>query len=495
MSYILALDQGTSSTRAFLVNEAGMLVSAARREIKQIFPRPGWVEHDPEEIWSAQLETAQQALQGVTITEVAAIGITNQRETVVLWDRVTGRPLYNAIVWQDRRTVDILERLRRADCEPLVREKTGLVLDPYFSAAKLQWLLDHVPGARARARAGELAAGTIDTWLVYRLTAGTQHVTDVTNASRTLLFNIHTRQWDPELLALFDIPATVLPTLCPSSAVVAETPATLFGKAIPIAGIAGDQQAALFGQLCQRPGMAKNTYGTGCFMLMHTGPQAIRSRHRLLTTVAWQLGTQPLEYALEGSVFVAGAAIQWLRDALGIVRSTAQVNELAASVPDAGDVYVVPAFVGLGAPYWDPRARGAIVGLTRGTTAAHLARATLESIAYQVAEVLQAMDADAHVPVSELRADGGAAASDLLLQFQADILGVPVQRPANVETTALGVAYLAGLAVGLWPRPEAIVPHRRVDKTFLPTWSAADRAARLARWRRAVERAKGWAQE
>ncbi|MCS6926201.1 MAG: glycerol kinase GlpK [Candidatus Binatia bacterium] len=497
MSYVLALDQGTSSTRAFVVNEAGVPIGAAQREIRQIFPRPGWVEHDPEEIWSAQLETARQALQaaGVAATEVAANGVTHQRAPVVLWDRTTGQPLYNAIVWQDRRTVDLLERLRHAGYEPLVREKTGLVLDPYFSAAKLQWLLDHVPGARVRARAGELAAGTIDAWLVYRLTAGTQHLTDVTNASRTLLWNIHTRQWDPELLALFDIPATVLPAICPSSAVVAETAPALFGTAIPIAGIAGDQQAALFGQLCHRPGMVKNTYGTGCFLLMHTGQQAILSRHHLLTTVAWQLGTQPLEYALEGSVFIAGAAIQWLRDGLGIVRSAPQVNELAASVPDAGGVYVVPAFVGLGAPHWDPHARGTIVGLTRGTTAAHLARATLESIAYQVAEVLHAIQADAGVPLVELRVDGGAAASDLLLQFQADILGVPVQRPADVETTALGAAYLAGLAVGLWPHPEAIVPHRRVDKTFLPSLSAADRAILLARWRRAVERAKGWARE
>ncbi len=484
-------------SRAFVVNQVGALVGAAQREMKQIFPQPGWVEHDAEEIWATQLETARQALQAadVDVTQVAAIGITNQRETVVLWDRASGQPLHNAIVWQDRHTTEIIEQLRRAGCEPLVREKTGLLLDPYFSAAKLKWLLDHVPGARPRARAGELAAGTIDTWLVHRLTGGMVHVTDVTNASRTLLFNIHTGQWDPELLDLFDIPAALLPAVRPSSGVLAEAAPTCFGKAIPIAGVAGDQQAALFEQLCRQPGMVKNTYGTGCFMLMHTGRRAMVSRNNLLTTVAWQIGTQPVEYALEGSVFIAGAAIQWLRDALGIIRAAPQVNELAASVPDSGGVYLVPAFVGLGAPHWDPHARGAIVGLTRGTTAAHLARATLESIAYQVADVLTAMQADADVALSELRADGGAAASDLLLQFQADILGVPVQRPANVETTALGAAYLAGLAVGVWSSPEGIVHHRQIDKTFLPSLPAADRTVLLTRWRQAVERTKGWARE
>ncbi|MEW6300634.1 MAG: glycerol kinase GlpK [Thermodesulfobacteriota bacterium] len=497
MPYILALDQGTSSSRAFICDGAGALVGAAQREITQLFPRPGWVEHDAEEIWATQLWAARQALRAanVDVTEVAAVGITNQRETVVLWDRATGQPLHNAIVWQDRRTADALEQLRRAGCEPPVREKTGLLLDPYFSAAKLKWLLDHVPGARRRAHAGELAAGTIDSWLVYRLTGGAVHLTDVTNASRTLLFNIHAGQWDPELLRLFDIPAALLPEVRPSSAVLAETAPALFGKAVPVAGVAGDQQAALFGQLCHQPGMVKNTYGTGCFMLMHTGRRAVGSRNNLLTTVAWQLGARPLEYALEGSVFVAGAAIQWLRDALGIIRAAPEVNDLAASVPDSGGVYMVPAFVGLGAPHWDPYARGVIVGLTRGTTAAHLARATLESIAYQVADVLAAMQADADVPPSELRADGGAAASNLLMQFQADILGVPVQRPTNVETTALGAAYLAGLAVGVWSGPEEITHQRQIDKTFLPSLPPADRAALLARWRRAVERAKGWAQE
>ena len=495
MPHILALDQGTTSSRAIVFTETGAIAGVAQQELTPFFPSPGLVEHDPDEIWTTQLATARRAMAEARIRaeDVAAVGITNQRETVVLWERASGRPVHRAIVWQDRRTVDFLAGLRHAGHEASVRERTGLLLDPYFSGSKITWLLDHVPGARARAEAGELAVGTVDSWLVSRLTGGAAHITDVSNASRTLLFDIQRGEWDQALLELFRVPRALLPEVRASSGVMAETDRAIFGRSLPLAGIAGDQQAALFGQLCTRPGMVKNTYGTGCFMLMHTGQQAIPSRNNLLTTVAWRLGAQPMDYALEGSVFVAGAAIQWLRDGLKVISAAPDVNALAASVPDSGGVFVVPAFAGLGAPHWDPRARGAIVGLTRGITAAHIARATLESIGYQVADVLRAMVADAGTPVAELRVDGGAAASDLLMQFQADILGVAVQRPRITETTALGAAYLAGLGVGLWKSPADLAGHRQIDRTFVSTMPAPEREARLAQWRRAVERSKDWA--
>jgi glycerol kinase len=496
MPHVLALDQGTTSSRAIVFSDRGVPAGQAQREITQHYPRPGLVEHDPEEIWTTQLETAREAIgrAGIGPGDIAAIGIANQRETVVLWDRRTGRALHAAIVWQDRRTAGLLAEMRGTGHEALVRGRTGLVLDPYFSASKITWLLDHVPDARARAEAGELAVGTIDAWLIHRLTGGAAHLTDVSNAARTSLLDIRLGRWDEFLLDLFRVPPSLLPAITSSSAVVAETDPALFGRALPIAGIAGDQQAALFGQLCLRPGMVKNTYGTGCFMLMHTGAEMIASQHNLITTVAWRLGDQPLEYALEGSVFTAGAAVQWLRDGLGLIRSAPEVNALAARVPDAGGVYVVPAFAGLGAPHWDPSARGAVLGLTGGTTGAHLARAILESIAYQVADVLEAMVADAGTSVAELRVDGGAAASDLLMQFQADVLGVTVERPVVTETTALGAAYLAGLAVGLWPSVADLALQRRRERTFTPRMAPAERAARLAGWHRAVERAKGWAE-
>jgi glycerol kinase len=496
MPHILALDQGTTSSRAIVVSASGAIAGMAQQELTQFFPGPGLVEHDPEEIWATQLATARQALADARVPpeDVAAVGVANQRETVVLWERSSGRPLHRAIVWQDRRTAGALDALRHAGHEAAVRERTGLLLDPYFSGSKIAWLLDHVPGARDRAEAGDLAVGTIDAWLVNRLTGGAVHATDPSNASRTLLFDLRRGEWDRSLLDLFRIPRALLPEVRPSSGIVAEIDRRLFGRPLPLAGIAGDQQAALFGQLATRPGMVKNTYGTGCFMLMHTGPRAVASRNNLLTTVAWRLGGQPLEYALEGSVFVAGAAIQWLRDGLKVIGAAPDVNALAASVPDSGGVLVVPAFAGLGAPHWDPRARGVIVGITRGVTAAHVARATLEAIAYQVADVLQAMVADAGMPVAELRVDGGAAASDLLMQFQADILGVAVQRPAITETTALGAAYLAGLGAGLWKSPADLAGQRRVERTFVPAMSGDERAARLGQWHRAVERARDWAE-
>jgi glycerol kinase len=470
-------------------------VGKAQRELTQSYPRPGLVEHDPDEIWVTQLDTAREAIAhaGVSPGDIAALGIANQRETVVLWDRRTGRPLYPAIVWQDRRTAELTAEMRGAGHEPIVRGRTGLLLDPYFSGSKITWLLDHVPTARARSEAGELAVGTIDTWLIHRLTGGSAHVTDASNASRTLLFDLRRGGWDETLLDLFRVPRTLLPEIRPSSGVVAETDPALFGRPLPIAGVAGDQQAALFGQLCLRPGMVKNTYGTGCFMLMHTGRQIVASRNNLLTTVAWRLGDGPMEYALEGSVFTAGAAIQWLRDGLGLIRSAPEVNALAARAPDAGGVYLVPAFAGLGAPHWDPYARGTMLGLTGGTTAAHIARATLESIAYQVADVLQAMVADSGTSVAELRVDGGAAASDLLMQFQADVLGVPVLRSTVTETTALGAAYLAGLGVGLWRSASDLAAQWQLERMFVPRMPAAEREERLTRWHRAVERAKGWA--
>lgn len=495
MSFILALDQGTTSSRAVLFDHAGTVRGFAQKEFRQIFPAPGLVEHDAEEIWASQLGVAVEAIAraGVTAADIAAIGITNQRETTVVWDRATGRPIHNAIVWQDRRTADVCDLLRAQGHEPTFRARTGLVLDPYFSGTKLAWVLDNVPGARTRAEAGELAFGTIDSWLVWNLTGSERHITDASNASRTLLFNIHGGTWDPQLLALLRIPPAVMPEVVGSSEVYGHTTARLLAARVPIAGIAGDQQASLFGQLCDRPGMVKNTYGTGCFMLMHTGTEPVISRQHLLTTVACKIGGHT-EYALEGSVFVAGAAVQWLRDGLGIIRSSADVEALAAQVPDNGGVYLVPAFTGLGAPHWDPYARGALLGITRGTTAGHIARATLESIAFQTADLLEAMEADAGTPLAELRVDGGATANDLLMQFQADLLGVPVVRPQVRETTALGAAYLAGLAVGYWRDRTEIRRLWLAERTFTPAMKR-DKAAELRRcWSRALERSKGWAE-
>lgn len=493
MPYILAMDQGTSSSRALLFDEAGAMVAQAQQPLTQHYPQPGWVEHDPEEIWEGQIGTARQVLAeaGIDAREVAALGIANQRETALLWERASGKALHRALVWQDRRTAGHCVLLREEGCEELVREKTGLLLDPYFSATKIAWLLDHVPGARARAERGELAAGTIDSWLVWKLSGG-EHLTDLSNASRTSLLDLGRCTWDEELLQLFGIPLALLPRIVPSSGVVARSLPALLGASIPIAGMAGDQQAALFGQQCTRPGLAKNTYGTGCFLLRHTGTEPVTSRYRLLSTVAWQLEGQPPEYALEGSVFVGGAAIQWLRDGLGIIDSAPQVNELAASVPDSGGVVVVPAFAGLGAPHWDPEARGTIFGLTRGTTAGHLARATLEGIALQVVDLLAAMEADTGAPLSALRVDGGAAASDLLMQLQADVLGIPVERPVLAETTALGAAYLAGLGVGMWPDVGALTGQWQLERRFEPAMAAGARQALKERWHRALERCLGW---
>ncbi len=494
MGYILALDQGTTSSRAVIFDQTGAIRTVAQREFAQIFPQPGWVEHDPNEIWATQIAVAGEAMAraGIHAGDVAAIGIANQRETTLAWDRATGEPIANAIVWQDRRTAGACDELRARGLEARITEKTGLVLDPYFSATKLAWLLDNVPGARLRAVAGGLAFGTIDTWLVWKLSGGAAHVTDTSNASRTLLYNIHSRAWDEELLALFDIPASLLPRLCASSGIVASTAGNLFPARIPIAGIAGDQQAALFGQRCVDPGMVKNTYGTGCFMLMHTGTQPVPSRNKLLTTVACSTGAST-EFALEGSVFVAGAVVQWLRDGLGIIKTSAEVERLAASVPDNGGVYMVPAFAGLGSPHWDAYARGTIVGLTRGSAAGHIARAALESIAYQTADVLRAMEADSGIVLAEMRVDGGAARNDMLMQFQADLLRVPVVRPVVTETTALGAAYLAGLAVGYWKDGQDISAQWRQERRFEPAMDRAHANALMAEWRKAVERAKNWA--
>jgi glycerol kinase len=492
MAFVLALDQGTTSSRAVVFDRGGAVRGIAHQELPQIYPEPGWVEHDPTEIWATQSGAMHEALAkaGITGRNVAAIGITNQRETTLLWERATGRPLANAIVWQDRRTAPDCDALRAAGHEATFTARTGLVLDPYFSGTKLKWLLDHLPGARERAARGDLAFGTIDTWLVWKLTNGAVHVTDASNASRTLLYDIHTGTWDDELLQLLDVPREVLPRVVPSSGVVATT--ALGGSSVPIAGIAGDQQAALFGQACDRPGLAKNTYGTGCFLLLNTGVDAVASKNRLLTTVAWDLGGA-LSYALEGSVFIGGAAVQWLRDGLKLIRKAGDVEALAASEKDNGGVYMVPAFAGLGAPHWDPYARGAILGLTRGSTAGHLARAVLESIAFQSADVLSAMEKDAGMALTELRVDGGATANRLLMQCQADLLGVPVVLPEVQETTALGAAYLAGLAVGFWKDADEIRTNWRVSRRFAPAMSR-DRAAELrAGWERAVGRAKGWA--
>ncbi len=492
MKYILAMDQGTTSSRALLFNRQGAVVAMAQREFPQLFPQPGWVEHNPDDIWRSQLRVARAVLKKAQVTpqQVMGLGITNQRETTVLWDRQTGRPIANAIVWQDRRTAEACDTLRKNGADVLVRQSTGLVLDPYFSATKIQWLLKHVKGARRLARTGRLAFGTIDTWLVWQLTKGRLHVTDPSNASRTMLYNIHTRQWDADLLELFGIPESILPEVRTSSEVFGETKA--LGTAIPIAGIAGDQQAALFGQVCTKAGMAKNTYGTGCFMLMNTGTKPVTSQCGLLTTVAWQIGTQT-HYALEGSIFIAGAAVQWLRDGLNLVRTAADTEELAGQVPDSGGVIVVPAFAGLGAPHWDAYARGMILGITRGTTAAHVARATLEGIAFQVADVLAAMQSDSNIRLKELRVDGGASQNNFLMQFQADLLGAPIVRPAVSETTALGAAYLAGLAVGYWQDLQEIAAHWQVSQRYAPTMKRRQRRILLDNWNRAVQRSLGWA--
>ncbi|MEM1128563.1 MAG: glycerol kinase GlpK [Bacteroidota bacterium] len=494
MNYILALDQGTTSSRAIVFDHNGQIQSVAQKEFEQHFPRPGWVEHDPNEIWSSQLGVATEALSraGFNARDIAAIGITNQRETTIVWDRTTGEPIFNAIVWQDRRTAGLCDRLKAAGHEARFRERTGLVLDSYFSGTKVRWILDHVDGARERAERGDLAFGTVDSWLVWKLTSGALHITDVTNASRTLLFNIHTGDWDDDLLDILQVPRAILPEVRSSSEVYGETSSDLFAARIPIGGIAGDQQAATFGQRCIEPGMAKNTYGTGCFMLMHTGTEAVPSENNLLTTVAWRLGDQPMEYALEGSVFIAGAVVQWLRDGLQMIRSSSEIEELASSVDDNGGIYMVPAFAGLGAPHWDQYARGTIVGITRGTTNGHFARAALEGIAYQAADVLDAMEKDAGIKVKELRVDGGAARNNLLMQFQTDILQAPTVRPAVTETTALGAAYLAGLAVGYWDGADDISRQWKVDRRFTPGLDA-DRAAQLqAGWRRALDRARAW---
>jgi glycerol kinase len=494
MKAILAFDQGTTSSRAIAFGRDGRVLASAQQEFRQIFPRPGWVEHDADEIWRTQRDVAAQALAqaGLAAAEVAAIGITNQRETTVLWDKASGRPVANAIVWQDRRTAARCDALRQAGHEPLFAQRTGLLLDAYFSGTKLAWLLDNVPGARERARRGELAFGTIDSWLTWQLTGG-EHVTDVTNASRTLLFDIHRLDWDDELLALLDIPRAVLPRIVDSSARIGTTACEGLPRGIAIAGIAGDQQAALFGQACYRPGMAKNTYGTGCFLLMNTGDKPSASRNRLLSTVAWRRGGRTA-YALEGSVFVAGAAIQWLRDGLGVIARASDIDALAASVPDAGGTYFVPALAGMGAPYWDPHARGTIVGITRGVTKAHLARATLEAIAFQSAELIEAMAHDSGLALTELRVDGGATASNLLMQMQADLLGVPVVRPKVTETTALGAAYLAGLATAFWRDEGEIAALWARDRVFDPMVGRDAARARLAGWKRAVERARNWAE-
>jgi glycerol kinase len=485
--YILSFDQGTTSSRAIIFNKQGSIIATAQKEFTQFFPQPGWVEHDANEIWSTQLGVAAEAISkaGLTVENIAAIGITNQRETTVVWERATGKPIYNAIVWQDRRTASFCDELKRKQLDKIIQQKTGLVVDAYFSATKVKWILDNVEGARAKANNGELCFGTIDTWLLWNLTKGQIHATDVSNASRTMLCNIHTLQWDGELEKLFDIPGNMLPQIRSSSEVYGTTQNILSAKNIPIAGIAGDQQSALFGQMCTQPGMVKNTYGTGCFMLMNTGEKPVASSNNLLTTVAWKVNGIT-QYALEGSVFIAGAVVQWLRDGLGIIAKSADVEALAAKVNSNDGVYVVPAFTGLGAPHWNQDARGTIVGLTRGSTASHIARAALESIAYQTMDVLKAMEADSGISIKELRVDGGATANDLLMQFQSDILNTKVLRPKVTETTALGAAYLAGLAVGYWSSIDDIQQQWQIDKTFAPSMDESKRNELTAGWQKAV---------
>jgi glycerol kinase len=491
--YILALDQGTTSSRAIVFGRGGEIIAVAQKEFPQIYPQPGWVEHNPLEIWASQNATAIEALSKANLTteNIAAVGVTNQRETTLVWDRETGKPVYNAIVWQDRRTADYCAQVKRDGAEPAVSERTGLRLDPYFSGTKVRWILENVSGARARAEAGKLAFGTVDTWLLWQLTAGQKHVTDATNASRTLLYNIRKNDWDDDMLKLLGVPRSMLPEVRSSSEIYGEVSSNLYPAGAPIAGIAGDQQAALFGQACFTPGMAKNTYGTGCFLLMNTGEKPVPSRNNLLTTIAWRIGGKT-EYALEGSVFIGGAAVQWLRDELQLVKSARELDELAMSVPNAGGLFVVPAFAGLGAPHWDPYARGIAVGITRGTNRAHLCRAVIEAIAFQSADLISCMEKDSGLGLKELRVDGGASRSQPLMQFQADLLGTPVVRPKSVETTAMGAAYLAGLAVGYWESRDDITRNWAVDTTFKPSRPKAEMAALRSGWERALERSKGW---
>ena len=485
---ILALDQGTTSSRAILFDQEGLIIATAQKEFTQIFPSPGWVEHDPMEIWSTQIGVASEVISkhGTDKFDIAAIGITNQRETTVVWNKQTGLPIYNAIVWQDRRTADFCDQLKQEGKQAFIQEKTGLIIDAYFSASKIKWILDHVDGARAQAENGELCFGTIDSWLVWKLTNGKQHITDATNASRTMLFNIHELKWDTALLELFNIPMAMLPEVKSSSEVYGHTDLLVTNHQIPIAGIAGDQQAALFGQICTAPGMVKNTYGTGCFMLMHTGEKAFISKNNLLTTIALQRNGKTF-YALEGSVFIGGAVVQWLRDGLNIIRDSDQVESLAAQVKDTDGVYMVPAFAGLGAPYWNQHAKGTITGITRGTNAAHIARAALESIAYQTYDVLKAMESDAQIPIAELRVDGGATKNNLLMQFQSNILNTKVIRPTIIETTALGAAYLAGLAIGFWKDETEIAAKWKVDQVFNPILAQADIAKGIEGWKKAIQ--------
>jgi glycerol kinase len=493
LKYVLAIDQGTTSSRAIVFDHDGAIRSLAQREFEQIFPQSGWVEHDPEEIWATQISVAIEALSRAELRprDIVAIGITNQRETTIVWDRETGKPVYNAIVWQDRRTAALCDHLKAEGHEAFIQQRTGLLIDSYFSGTKVRWILDHVAEARRLADAGRLAFGTVDTWLVWKLTSGRLHVTDISNASRTMLFNIHKCEWDEEILKLLRIPASLLPKVRASSEVYGSVTTTLGLGSIPIAGIAGDQQASLFGQRCIAPGLAKNTYGTGCFLLQNTGPHPVPSSHRLITTVAWKIG-EVVEYALEGSVFIGGAVVQWLRDGLHLIKNSNEFEALANSVSDNGGVYMVPAFVGLGAPHWDQYARGSIFGLTRASTAGHLARATLESIAFQVADVLDAMGRDSGISLSELRVDGGAAVNETLLQFQSDLLGIPVVRPVVMETTALGVAYMAGLAVGFWRDAGAIAAIPLDEKRFEPRMARSQSEELRGRWNQALSRAKGW---
>jgi glycerol kinase len=496
MTYILALDQGTTSSRAIVFDEGGGIVGVSQREFKQHFPKPGWVEHDANEIWQSQLDVAVEVLAKLKLkpADIVALGITNQRETTLLWDRATGEPIHRAIVWQDRRTSGRCDELRSSGHEPMIRDKTGLLIDPYFSGTKVEWLLDNVPGARKRAETGELACGTIDSWLTYKLTGGALHITDASNASRTLLMNIHSGDWDDELLKCLNVPRGILPEIRASSEVYGEVASSLPLVGIKIAGLIGDQQGALFGQTCFAPGDAKNTYGTGCFMLMNTGEQAVASKHKLLSTIAWRTA-EGTEYAMEGAVFIGGAAVGWLRDGLGVIKNASDVEALANTVPDSGGVSFVPAFTGLGAPDWDPYARGAIIGITRGTTTGHIARAALDGVALQVADLLEGMHNDLGRDLSQLRVDGGASVNNTLMQIQADVLQIPVVRPKVTETTALGAAYLAGLAAGVWPNRDAIRQQWQVDRQFDPKISADEAAGLRATWRRAVERTKGWAQE
>lgn len=495
--WVLALDQGTTSSRSILFDHEARVVAIAQREFQQFFPSLGWVEHDANEIWSSQRDTLLEVLEsaGADDADIAAVGITNQRETSVLWDRNTGEPIGRAIVWQDRRTAEVCQKLKEAGLEPEVSQRTGLLLDPYFSGTKLAWMLEHLPDARRRAERGELCFGTMDSWLTWKLSGGRLHITDITNASRTLLMNLTTGEWDPWMLDLLKIPSACLPKIVPSSFPQLE-PIQLDSRRLALGALAGDQQAALFGQACFQPGMAKNTYGTGCFMLMHTGTQPLRSKHRLLSTTACsnRIGKDETQYALEGSVFVGGAVVQWLRDGLGLVKNSSEIEALASSERDHGGVYVVPAFTGLGSPHWDPFARGSIIGITRGTTKGHIARAALEAIAFQSAELLIAMQQDAEHPLRELRVDGGAARNDLLMQFQADLLGVPVIRPAVTETTALGAAYLAGIAAGFWVNENAVTERWQIDRVFEPSMTRELAAARMTEWGRAVERCLRWAQ-